>query len=368
MNILNESYDDGRKPSRGARAAILLLAIVVLAGAGALGVHRANRQAGQDYKTEGVPPQDSPDFPADLDMIATAWPQGTKLALTPVRDEGLRDEQFKDAVADKPKIAAGEQLKDAVGDFRLLQPGDAKLPNTTITQSDVVRTYRWTGLYAGVNLGGSKGVSALRTSVEAPGDYFTRQDISQIGDLGSVDSSPTGFTGGVQVGYNYQHESIVMGLEADLNALQLSDTQKQTGSYNSSPATKFAISQSIHTDWLVTVRPRLGVVLDRLLVYGTGGVALTQFKYDEEYTDTFGVGHRKTESFSETRLGWTIGGGVEYALRENWSLKGEYLYADFGKLSETSALVVAVNGGADHFNHSATFNVHLVRLGLNYRF
>jgi outer membrane immunogenic protein len=364
MNILNESYDDGRGPSKGSRAAIFLWAILVLVGAGALGVHRANRPAGQESKTEGVQPQA---LPADRGMIAAVPRKSSKLKLPSIRDERLRDEQFKDAVADKPKIAAGEHLKDAVGDFRLLQPGDdKKRSNTTITDSNVGRKYRWSGAYAGVNLGGAAGVSALRTSVERPGAYFLPPDVTQIGDLGSMNSSPTGFTGGMQLGYNCQHESVVLGLEADLNALQLSDTQKQTGRYNSSPANSFALSQSIRTDWLVTVRPRLGVVFDRLLVYGTGGVALTKFKYTEDFTDTFSPALNHA-SISETRLGWTVGGGAEFSLQEHWSLKGEYLYADFGKVSTTSMLT-APPGKPDRFDHSATFNVHLVRVGLNYRF
>jgi len=70
---------------------------------------------------------------------------------------------------------------------------------------------------------------------------------------------------------------------------------------------------------------------------------------------------------SETRIGWTVGGGAEYALRARWTLKAEYLYADFGKISTTSMLT-APPGKKDVFAHSATFNVHILRLGLNYRF
>lgn len=151
-----------------------------------------------------------------------------------------------------------------------------------------------------------------------------------------------------------------------MDTMHLSDSQRQTGAYNSSPTKTFSISQSFHTDWLATVRPRVGVTFDRLMVYGTGGVALTRFKYDEEFQDTFNPA-LASASLSQTRLGWTAGGGAEFLLREHWSIKGEYLYADFGRFSTTSMLT-APAGKLDRFDHSATFNVHLVRLGLNYRF
>lgn len=365
MNIRNDSSDDGRRLSRRARAAILLLAVVALIGAGGLGLYLARTPA--EPETTAVPAPTPAPAPAPA-PASSSHESGMIAAVRLRKPWPAPDAALRDVAAGKPRIAAGERLKDAVGDFRLLKPGDDKLPNTTIIGKSGPKppAARWTGPYAGVNLGGAVGTSALRTSIASPPDYFLRPDISQIGDLGSRSVSPAGIVGGAQLGYDYQRESLVVGLAADLDALPLSRRETQTGRYNSSPANTFSLSQSIRTDWLVTIRPRVGVAIDQLLFFGTGGLAMTRFKYDEEFTDTFSPALGR-QSLSETRLGWTLGAGAEYALREHWSLKLEYLYADFGKVSTTSMLT-RPPGKTDVFAHSATFNVHAVRLGLNYRF
>lgn len=211
---------------------------------------------------------------------------------------------------------------------------------------------QWEGFYAGLNAGG------LWSSTSA--------SIVENNTGGGFNGTSSGFVGGAQAGYNYQIDALVIGLEADYDALQLNQSETQTGAYNSSPANTFALKQSVRTDWLATIRPRAGVVIDKLLVFGTAGAAITKFKYDAEFTDTFSPALDR-QSLSETRVGWTVGGGAEYALERHWSLKAEYLYADFGKISTTSMLT-APPGKTDFFDHSATFNVHIVRLGLNYRF
>jgi opacity protein-like surface antigen len=369
MNIWNDFDDDGRRLSGKARAAIFLLAAVALAGAGGLGLY-LTRPPAEPESMAAPAPKPAPAraaTPADPGTVAAARPSAGAPSLAAPKDDALRDEQYKDAVADAPRVAAGEHLKDAVGDFRLLKPGGDKVPNTVIGKSGPKeRYYGWAGPYVGVNLGGAVGTSAVRTSVGSGPDYFLSPDIAQIGDLGSRNLSPTGVIGGAQAGYNCQHDVWVLGLEADVNALQLSQTETQTEAYNSSPANTFSLKQSIRTDWLATIRPRAGIVLNKLLLFGTAGAALTKFKYDEEFADTFSPA-RATQSQSETRLGWTVGGGAEYALKRHWSVKAEYLYADFGKISSTSMLT-APAGKTDAFDHSATFNVHIVRLGLNYRF
>jgi len=365
MNIWNDSYDDGRSSLSGrARAALFALASIALVGAGAYGLYRVRTPDEPETLADPAPVPEHP-APAPI-QVAAAKPGEARLALTPAPDAVLQDEEYRDAVADAPKVGKDERLKDAVGDFRLLKPGGDKVPQTTIGKSGPTTAWNWTGPYAGVVLGAGIGKSSMRTSVASPPDYFLPQDIGQIGDLGSRNATPLGFVGGVEGGYNYQVNSVVFGLEGDLDALQLSQHETQTGNYNSSPANTFSLSQHVSTDWLATLRPRAGVVLDKTLVFATAGAAVTKFKYDEEFTDTFSPALAR-QSMSETRVGWTVGGGAEYSLQAHWSLKAEYLYADFGKISTTSMLT-APAGKTDVFAHSATFNVHIVRLGLNYRF
>jgi len=79
------------------------------------------------------------------------------------------------------------------------------------------------------------------------------------------------------------------------------------------------------------LRPRLGFTAGNALFYATGGLAVT----NEKVNQTTGVlnGGTFTSSISETRLGWTIGGGIEYMLTPNWTIRAEYLHLDFGTAS-----------------------------------
>jgi outer membrane immunogenic protein len=230
-------------------------------------------------------------------------------------------------------------------------------------------TTRWDGPYVGVNAGGAVGDSALRTAVDPrTANYFLPADVTQIGDAGLVKASPIGFTGGVQAGYNVQVSSVVFGFEADFDSLDLNDSRTVNDSYTSAPTTSFRIQQTIRTDWLLTARPRVGYAIRDFLVYATGGVAMTRLKYMEQFTDTFGPVNA-SDSFSQVKVGWTAGAGVEYMLRKHWTVKCEYLYADFGSMSNryTPPPLTGTSAG-DQFIHTANLNVHLLRLGLNYKF
>lgn len=110
-----------------------------------------------------------------------------------------------------------------------------------------------------------------------------------------------------------------------------------------------------------TVRARLGFTpTERLMVYGTGGLAYGKVKtslsaYDDG--ESFSAGN------SKTKAGWTLGAGVEYAVTNNWTLKSEYLYTDLGKRSFNYIDEENVN-----INMENKVNFHTVRLGLNYKF
>jgi outer membrane immunogenic protein len=99
---------------------------------------------------------------------------------------------------------------------------------------------------------------------------------------------------------------------------------------------------------MATVRLRIGVAANRALFYATGGWAVTNASYNTLFTAV--ANPTETASASNTRSGWTVGGGLEYALLHNWSAKIGYLYMDFGHLSTTGFF-----GGVIPFNH----DVHL---------
>jgi len=197
-----------------------------------------------------------------------------------------------------------------------------------------------------------------------------------VATAGTGRLNPSGFTGGVQAGYNWQAGAFVYGVEADFNALSLRRSVAAAGTF---PVpflgNQFLLTENIETNWLATVRGRVGVtVVPSMLLYATGGVAFADFKFNSTYNDnavgagfTGGVG---AGSMSSVRTGWTVGGGLEWMLAGNWTLKAEYLYVDFG--SSQSFAVPTANLPTPGFNQTmlvdADFKAHIVRVGLNYKF
>ena len=98
----------------------------------------------------------------------------------------------------------------------------------------------------------------------------------------------------------------------------------------------FTVNSSVSSDWLITLRPRVGFAANNWLVYVTGGLAVANLKSNFSFTDTF-AGATESASISKTKAGWTVGVGTEYALMNGWSVKAEYLYVDLGSENTTSS-------------------------------
>ena len=185
-------------------------------------------------------------------------------------------------------------------------------------KAPVYQPFDWTGFYAGINAGYGWGRS--------------RYDFGVLG-ANALDVNG-GLVGGT-VGYNYQIGQTVLGIEGDI------DWQNVKGS----AACVGGVCQT-KSDWISTVRGRLGYAADRFMPYVTGGAA-----FGNVNANIPGLG-----SQSDTRTGWTVGGGAEYAFAPNWTVKAEYLYVDLGKFT------CAVCGA------NVKFNENIVRAGLNYKF
>nr|WP_247642942.1 outer membrane protein [Brucella sp. 63/311] len=184
---------------------------------------------------------------------------------------------------------------------------------------------------------------------------------------GSLDVTASGFVGGVQAGYNWQlANGLVLGGEADFQGSTVKSKLVDNGDLsdigvagNLNGDESFGLETKVQ--WFGTVRARLGFTpTERLMVYGTGGLAYGKVKtslsaYDDG--ESFSAGN------SKTKAGWTLGAGVEYAVTNNWTLKSEYLYTDLGKRSFNYIDEENVN-----INMENKVNFHTVRLGLNYKF
>ena len=240
------------------------------------------------------------------------------------------------------------------------------------------------GFYVGVNAGAAWGRTSFATNPNCPPSIIDATFCNSSPDpsapngvavatSGTGRLSPSGFAGGVQAGYNLQTGILVFGAEADFGAFRLAESTVATGLF---PFTflgnQYTLTETMKANWLATVRGRLGIsVMQHVLLYATGGVAFSEFKFSSSYGDNaIGFGFPGGSGFggkSDTRTGWTAGGGVEWLLDRNWSIKAEYLYVDLGSMN---VLVPVSNTAAfsQTMQVNADLTAQIARLGLNFRF
>ena len=206
-----------------------------------------------------------------------------------------------------------------------------------------VRAYDWSGIYWGSQIGYT-GMVLRQTET----DYAPATGGFAGGPVTNYTAS--GLTIGSHLGYQAQFNSFVVGLEADFDGPFIKAGVVYT--------TPFATTGYQRTDFTNTLRGalrgRIGVASDRLLTYITGGLAVGGFQSIE----TGGFGAFQVQKY--TRLGWTLGGGVEYALNNDWSMRAEYRYSDFGRLNMTTFQAMPGN----QFSTRVTDNEG--RLGVTY--
>ncbi len=236
-----------------------------------------------------------------------------------------------------------------------------KAPIRTAVAPEV---FSWNGFYIGANAGYAWNRSDFSTNIDTGNGFFIPGSLAFIGGLGTGSGSGSGFVGGVQGGYNVQWNQIVLGIEADFDALR--GTTSLYGAGTTLLGTAVTLSNSIKPKWMATVRPRIGYAFDRTLVYATGGLAILQSDYNQTFTTGPNAGAGNTTN-SSTKAGWVLGGGLEYGLSRNWSIKAEYLYARFTGLS-VSGTVVPAAGFTNTMSGSANFTTQNLRAGVNYHF
>ncbi len=233
--------------------------------------------------------------------------------------------------------------------------------------------FTWTGFYVGVNAGGIWPSGSRSASLVAPAAFAFPLATYFPGGLGSQSA---GFLGGGQAGYNWQTGAFVLGVETDFDGSTLSKSFNNVGTPFVGAGTLtgdfLTVNGKTSLTWLGTTRGRVGFVVtpdNRLMIYGTGGVAYgggnSQFSVYDNTTGSLFSGNP-----SSTRVGWVIGGGVEYAITNNVTIKGEYLYADLGSSNLTSSgnALAVTNFPGVSVSAKYDYNASIFRAGVNYKF
>jgi outer membrane immunogenic protein len=250
----------------------------------------------------------------------------------------------------------------------LARPAPVYIPPAPI----VVAVFNWTGFYIGGNAGWASGNFDPSTSTVFNSTYFGAINVPAVNAAGAQSIKPNSFTGGLQVGYNWQAGKFVFGLEGDIESFHLSGSTSSTAVYpGAGPGGScalgncFTINSSTNTSWLATARGRIGLAADNWLFYATGGAAFTTLKGNFSFSDQTGVTETPV-SFSNSKTGYTVGAGVEAGLSPNWTVRAEYLYVNFSTVSATGTLLNAPPG--QPMFHSMDLKANIVRVGLNYKF
>jgi outer membrane immunogenic protein len=226
-------------------------------------------------------------------------------------------------------------------------------------------SYNWTGFYVGGNVGYSWGNSNTAATFTDPPNPFL--------DFTSANAPRSkGVIGGGQIGYNWQASpNWVLGLEADWQGTSEKAALAIINPFNIPFFAIGSLTTSYETKmlWVGTARGRIGYAWDRLLFYGTGGLAYGEVKVDGTVNlsaISLGGPVNTTAAFGHSNLnaGWTLGGGVEGAIVSNWTWKVEYLYINLGSLNMSAPGPSPVQT----LTLQARFTDNIVRAGVNARF
>ncbi len=227
--------------------------------------------------------------------------------------------------------------------------------------------YNWTGFYIGGTAGGAWGNFNPATSTVTVPVGEINADVPAINAAGMQSIRPAGFTGGLEAGYNWQPSQFLFGLEGDIESFHLSGSASTGPVVYHGGAGTFTINANASTDWLATARGRLGYVAGTWLFYATGGFAFTDLHGNFSFSET-AFGGSESASLSSSKVGYTVGGGVEASLSRQWSVKAEYLFVDFGNVSATGTAAGGVLVPTYPFTHTVDLKANLARVGLNYHF
>jgi outer membrane immunogenic protein len=223
--------------------------------------------------------------------------------------------------------------------------------------------FTWTGPYVGGQIGYAWGSSTL--------DLIGFNPANRARFVISAGNSPSGVIGGAHVGYLYQINQFVVGVEGSVDGTSL---RANAQIFLPSFIGRNVLTAHATSDVQASIRGKLGFAWDRVLIYGTGGVAFGGFSSNLFLNGLnpafiqFPIANR---FFSNTRVGWTAGGGIQFAVTDNWWVFAEYRYTNFGSFNNTLSNAFAPGGvllGQSFVTGRRQFRENQVQVGFSYRF
>jgi outer membrane immunogenic protein len=232
-------------------------------------------------------------------------------------------------------------LAAIAGSATLVTAGPESFSGKEMSQvAPVTECPKWSGFYIGAFGGYKFGDFDVDLDLfgewngPSPTDPFDKRVLEP---RGSEDLDANGAEVGGLLGYNFQLNNWVFGLEATGAYLWLRDSEVTARFDVPNSTSIYHLSTSVKTHYLVTVGPRFGYAFCRWLPYVTGGVAFGDIDFEQQITEhdfpnqEFGEGGRSDEN----NVGWFAGGGLQYAITNHWSARVQYQYVDLGSTDFT---------------------------------
>lgn len=211
----------------------------------------------------------------------------------------------------------------------------------------VAATYNWSGAYIGAQAGYAWGDARVGQTF-APGSF----------DNYGWGYSPSGGFGGLYAGFNHQFDGgLVLGIEGDYSFASVKDTTL----YRALGVDDPAFGGVLKLDQVGSIRLRAGYAMDRWLPFVTGGLAVGSYKH----TTVDLPGSVPYADVKDTITGYTLGAGTEYAVTDNWVVRGEYRFADFG---HHTSVRHSTFDGAPIGSDAIELTTHDIRLSIAYKF
>lgn len=227
-------------------------------------------------------------------------------------------------------------------------------------------SYDWSGIHLGGYVGGGVGIAGGEQSTSGlypASGYWNPTNDAVVRSAGTQDLYTGAAEAAITLGHNYQQGNLVLGIDLGFGLFKTKTSKTRREGYTN-PANAgrgFELDTRAETDWMFTLTPKLGYAVGRFLFQGGAGLAFTRISVSQAFRDDYAT--QTSSSSSDVKAGFALSGAVNYALTDNWSVKGEYAYMNFGKV-DTSARI----GANPELVQSFDLQAHTLRLGANYRF